>query len=101
MTTTLPSTTTTSNRPGTASLILAILAGVFLCLAEFSFVPARGALLTLPAMLAGLGAVITGIVGLRRPARRWTAIVGLILGGLLLLGALCTILAVLAWLGSQ
>ena len=83
-------TATNNNRAGIVSLVLAILAGAFLCLAEFSISPARIMLLSFPAGLASLGAVISGIIGLRQPVRRWTAIVGLILGGLLLLAAFCS-----------
>ncbi len=91
---TITTATTASNRAGITSLILAFLAGVFLCLAEFSIGPARIMLLSLPAGVLSLGAVISGIVGLRQPARRWTAVVGLILGGILLLGSLCTFVSV-------
>jgi hypothetical protein len=86
--------TTTTNRAGVVSLILAALAGVFICLAGVAIGPGMVLLLDLPALLMSLGAVIAGVLGLRRPVRRWTAVVGLIPGGLLFLGALCTAAAV-------
>lgn len=82
-------TATNNNRAGIVSLVLAILAGAFLCLAEFSISPARIMLLSLPAGLASLGAVIGGIIGLRQPDNRRPAADGLILGGMLLLAAFC------------
>jgi len=90
----MTNTTTTTNRAGAVSLILAALAGAFLCLAGVSIGPGRALLLALPALLMSLGAVIAGVLGLRQPVRRWMAVVGLILGGLLFLGALCTAAAV-------
>jgi len=90
----MTTTTTTTNRAGVVSLILAVLAGVFVCLTSVSIGPGMVLVLTLPALLTSLGAVIAGVLGLRQPTRRWTAIVGLILGGLLFLGALCTAAAV-------
>jgi hypothetical protein len=90
----MTTTTTTTNRAGVVSLILAALAGAFLCLAGVSIGPGITPLLDLPALLTSLGAVIAGVLGLRQPTRRWMAIVGLILGGLLFLGALCTAAAV-------
>ncbi len=86
--------TTTTNRAGVVSLILAALAGAFVCLTSVAIGPGMVLLLDLPALLMSLGAVIAGVLGLRQPTRRWMAIVGLILGGLLFLGALCTAAAV-------
>lgn len=82
-----------SNRAGLVSLILAVIGVLPLCLASFATGPRGPILLSLPSGALGLGAVVLGVIGLRRPVRRWAAVVGLLLGLVVLIGALCTLAA--------
>ncbi|MDT8899472.1 hypothetical protein QYE77_14500 [Thermanaerothrix sp. 4228-RoL] len=83
------------------SLILAVIGVLPLCLASFAIGPRGPILLSLPSGALGLGAVVLGVIGLRRPVRRWAAVVGLLLGLVVLIGALCTLAAAGAVAGLQ
>jgi hypothetical protein len=84
------------NTPARLSLISAMLTVSFFCIGFAPFLPMTALFCYPAAFLGAFFSLLSGLLGLRRPAGRWMAWMGIVVGALVILGVMAfTILALL------